>query len=160
ISKKTTGVDALDVAGSFTWGAEATWFLTPHVGVEAMYTQQSTEMSLTSGSVTGRLFDMTVRQIDGNVVYQFLPQAPAVQPFAFGGLGASIFRSADVDTESKLTWTIGAGVKWFPIRQVGARGHLRYKPTHLNDSSSSVCDPFGLCQGFLQQLEFAGGLVL
>jgi len=33
-------------------------------------------------------------------------------------------------------------------------------PTMLNDESSDFCDPFGFCQGSLNQFEMTGGLVL
>jgi hypothetical protein len=52
------------------------------------------------------------------------------------------------------------GVKFFPSRSLGVRAHFRYKPTFLNDSSSDFCDPFGFCQGVLQQIEFAAAAVL
>jgi hypothetical protein len=39
--------------------------------------------------------------------------------------------------------------------------HIRYKPVILSDGSSGdFCDPFGFCQGTLQQFEFAGGVVV
>jgi hypothetical protein len=38
---------------------------------------------------------------------------------------------------------------------------FRYKPTMLNDEDAAdFCDPFGFCQGTLQQIEFAGGAVV
>jgi hypothetical protein len=56
---------------------------------------------------------------------------------------------------------VGGGVKFFPSRLIGARAHVRYKPTFLNDSSSGTfCDPFGFCQGVLQQIEFTAAAVL
>jgi hypothetical protein len=52
-------------------------------------------------------------------------------------------------------------VKYFPWPAVGARVHVRYKPSFLDDSSSGdFCDPFGFCQGYLQQIEFAGAVVV
>ena len=74
--------------------------------------------------------------------------------------GTAFLSAGEFATETKLAWTAGAGIKWFPVPRVGARAHLRYKPTRLNESSSNICDPFGFCQTSLQQLEFAGGLVL
>ena len=71
------------------------------------------------------------------------------------------FRSDDVPSETKFSLGFGGGVKYFFSRSVGVRGHIRYKPTMLNDTASGdFCDPFGFCQGTLQQVEFAAGAVL
>jgi hypothetical protein len=52
-------------------------------------------------------------------------------------------------------------LKYFPWRSIGARAQFRYKPTFLHDTSSGrFCDPFGFCQGVLQQVEFAAAAVL
>jgi hypothetical protein len=60
----------------------------------------------------------------------------------------------------KFSLNVGAGVKYFPWRRIGARAHVRYIPTLLSDTSSGdFCDPFGFCQGVLNQFEFAGGVV-
>ena len=49
----------------------------------------------------------------------------------------------------------------FFSRVVGVRGHVRLQTTMLNDTSSGdFCDPFGFCQGTLQQVEFAAGAVV
>ena len=76
------------------------------------------------------------------------------------GLGATFLSAEDLESETKLSWTLGAGVKWFPSKRLGARLQARYAPTLLDDSSSDVCDPFGFCQGSLHQFELMGGLVL
>ena len=75
------------------------------------------------------------------------------------GAGATFLSAQDLDSETKFSWAVGAGVKWFPSGRIGARAQARYTPTQLNDSSSEVCDPFGFCQGSLHQFEFMGGLV-
>ena len=82
------------------------------------------------------------------------------QPFVFGGLGATFFTSDTVASETKFSLDVGGGVKFFLSRSIGARAHIRYKPTFLNDSSGSFCDPFGFCQGVLQQIEFSAAAVL
>jgi outer membrane protein W len=160
IDKKTVLVQDLEVAGGFTWGGEAAYFVSDHLGFEGLWTQQRTEMTMTTTSGSARLFDMKVGQLHGNVVYQLGGGNASIRPFVFAGLGAAFFSADDLDNETKLSWTLGGGIKWFPLAKVGARAHVRYKPTRLNDTSSSVCDPFGFCQASLPQTEFAGGLVL
>ena len=56
---------------------------------------------------------------------------------------------------------VGGGVKYFPWDRIGARASFRYTPTMMNDEESEdFCDPFGFCQGSLQQIEFAVGAVV
>jgi hypothetical protein len=81
--------------------------------------------------------------------------------FAFAGLGATFFSADDLESETKFSLDLGGGVKYYPWKAIGVRGHFRYKPTMLNDEDAGrFCDPFGFCQGFLQQIEFAGGAVV
>ena len=160
IDKKTTGVQDLDVVGGFTWGAQGAWFFSDHVGVEVLWTRQSTNVTLTTATGSARLLDMNVDQVLGNLVYQWGTRATPFRPFVFAGIGSAFLSADDYETDRSQAWTVGAGLKWFPMTRIGARAHVRYKPTHVNDSASSFCAPFGFCQSTLQQMEFAGGLVL
>ena len=160
IDHKAPGVQDLEASGGLTWGGQVAYFRSDRIGVEVLWAQQETNVTMTTSTGSARLFDMTVGQLHGNVVYQLLRADVQLRPFVFGGLGATFFRASGLNSETKLSWTVGGGVKWFPIPRVGARVHVRYNPVRLNDASSSVCDPFGFCQEALQRVEFAGGLVL
>ena len=104
---------------------------------------------------------MTVRQLQGNVLYEFGAVEAKVRPFVFGGLGATFLSADDLQSETKLSLGLGGGVKYFPWKVIGVRGHVRYKPTMLNDEDAGdFCDPFGFCQGSLQQIELTVGAVV
>jgi opacity protein-like surface antigen len=104
---------------------------------------------------------MTVQQLQGNAVYHVGRSGSRLQPFAFAGLGATFFSAADLQSETKFSWGVGGGVKFFPCEGLGFRGHFRYKPTMLDDEDAGdFCDPFGFCQGTLQQIEIAAGGVV
>jgi opacity protein-like surface antigen len=107
------------------------------------------------------LFTMTIRQLHGNVVRNFGAADARLRPFVFAGLGATFFSADDLESETKFSFGLGGGIKYFPWKAIGVRGHFRYKPTTLNDEDAAdFCDPFGFCQGSLQQIEFAGGAVI
>jgi opacity protein-like surface antigen len=160
IDEKAARVQDLEISGGFTWGGQAAYFVTDHLGVEALFAQQLTNVTMTSTTGSGRLFDMKAGQLLGDVVYQLGNANARIRAFVFGGLGATHFSADELQSETKFAWTAGAGVKWFPLPKVGVRGHLRYKSTHLNDEGSGFCDPFGFCQAWLPQVEIAAGLVL
>jgi outer membrane protein W len=160
LDKRASELSNADIGGGTTWGLQGARFFTPSLGAEVLWTQQASALEVGTADGKADLFTMTVRQLHGNVVYR-LGHGAKWQPFLFGGLGATFFSSDTVESETKLSLDVGGGVKFFPSRLVGARAQVRYNPTFLNDSSSgSFCDPFGFCQGVLQQIEFAAAAVL
>jgi len=161
IDERASELTDVDIRGAITWGLQAARFFTPSLGAEVVWTQQASALEISTADGKADLFTMTVRQLHGNVVYRFGRADAMWQPFVFGGLGATFFTSDTVASETKLSLDVGGGVNVFPSRSVGARAHVRYKPTFLNDSSSGTfCDPFGFCQGVLQQIDFTVAAVL
>jgi outer membrane protein W len=160
IDQRASELSDTDIRGAFTWGLQAARFFTQSLGAEVLWTQQASAFEIGTSDGKADLFTMTVRQLHGNVVYRFGAAGAKWQPFVFGGLGATFFASDTVNSETTLSLDLGGGVKFFPSRLVGARAHVRYKPTFLNDSSSDFCDPFGFCQGVLHQIEFAAAAVV
>lgn len=161
IDKRASELSDLDIRGGFTWGLQGARFFTPSWGAEVLWTRQETALEVGTADGKADLFTMTVRQLHGNVVYRFGGAGRNWQPFVFGGLGATFFSADTVASETKLSLDVGGGLKYFPWAAVGARAHIRYKPSFLNDTSpGDYCDPFGFCQGALQQIELAGAVVV
>jgi hypothetical protein len=160
VDSDAEGVQDVAVSRGVTWGAQGTYFISERIGLETLWTYQSTDVSMTSNGVAGELFEMTMHQILGTVVYQFRGSSAVLRPFVFGGIGATLLDATDLDRETKLSWTIGGGAKWFPHRYVGLRAQLRYKPTQLNDGANDFCNPFGFCQTLLSHFELAAGATL
>jgi outer membrane protein W len=161
IDQRASELSDADIRGEITWGLQGAWFFTSSLGAEALWTQQASAFEVGTSDGKADLFTMTVRQLHGNVVYRLRGADAKWQPFVFGGLGATFFTADTVESETKLSLDVGGGVKFFLSRLVGARAHVRYKPTFLNDSSSDTfCDPFGFCQGVLHQIEFSVAAVL
>ena len=160
IDQRASELSDTDIRGEITWGVQGARFFTPSLGAEVLWTQQASALEVGTADGKADLFTMTVRQLHGNVVYRLGRAGAKWQPFVFGGLGATFFTADTVESETKFSLDVGGGVKFFLSRSIGARAHIRYKPTFLNDSSSSFCDPFGFCQGVLQQIEFSAAAVL
>jgi outer membrane protein W len=162
IDRRAPELNQLDAGGGFTWGLQAARLFTPHWGAEALWTQQKSALQGgTPSAGTFDFFSMTIRQLQGNVVYEFGAGNAALRPFVFGGLGATFFTATDLQSETKLSIDYGAGLNYFAWRKIGVRAHVRFKPTALHDTSAGdVCDPFGFCQSWLPQIEFAAGAVI
>jgi opacity protein-like surface antigen len=123
--------------------------------------QQGSALRLATEAGAANVFTMTIQQLHGNVLYHFGGRDTKLRPFVFGGLGATFFSATELESETKLSYGLGGGVKYFPSKSIGARASFRYTPTMLNDDETvAFCDPFGFCQGSLQQIEFAVGAVV
>ena len=152
------GVDSAGLEGGWLWQFIAGRMFSPKWGAEVLWTEQFSGYQIESEGNSGTLFKMSILQLHGNVVYQFGSAGSRLQPFAFGGAGATFFSATDLQSERKFSIGLGGGVKYSPWKDVAIRGQVRYKPTFLNDEASEFCDPFGFCRSTLQQFEFAGGV--
>src|SRR5688500_15302441 len=97
--------------------------------------QQSSAQRVGTAAGSADLFKLTAGQLHGNVAYRFGGADARLLAFAFAGLGATYFRSDDVPSETTFSLVFGCGVKYFLSRSIGVRGHVRYKPNVLDDSS-------------------------
>jgi opacity protein-like surface antigen len=154
-------LSSLDIGGGFTWGLQIGRLFTPRWGVEMLWTDHSSALTVGTDDGSADLFTMTIGHLHGDVIYHLGAAGARLRPFVFAGLGATLFSADDLKSETKFSFGLGAGVKYFRWQSIGVRAHFRYKPTMLNDEDSAdFCDPFGFCQGSLQQVEFAGGAVI
>lgn len=159
LEPKAAGITDLELEGSFTWGASVSFFFSPRLGVEASWTRQDSALVIGTEGGRAELFDVSVDQLQGSLVYQFGSEQARLRPFVSAGLGAAFLGAPGLEGETKLSLGLGAGLKWLPTARVGARLQARYSPTYLHDSGSDYCDPFGFCKSWLNQLELTGGVV-
>ena len=95
------------------------------------------------------------------MAYHFGAEDADARPFVLAGAGATFFRSDSLQSETKFSWGVGGGVKFYLGEQVGLKFQGKYNPTRLNDESSEpFCDPFGFCQNTLNQFELGVGFIL
>lgn len=154
-------ITQLQISSGFTWGAQFGVFFGPNLGVELSWAQQETGLSLSTAAGSATPFDIDAGQLHGNFIYQFGVEDAKVRPYVLAGLGATFFRSAELRSETKLSWAVGGGAKVFLQEHIGIKLQAKYNPTRLGDESAGdFCDPFGFCQGGLNQFEFGGGLIL
>ncbi|MGH9220645.1 MAG: acyloxyacyl hydrolase, partial [Vicinamibacterales bacterium] len=160
LENRAPELSAVDIAGGFTWGLQSAWLLTPRWGVEALWTRQSSAQTIETGDGSADLFTMTIGQLHGGVVYHLGSADARLRPFVFWGVGATFFSADAYESETKFSFGLGAGVKYFFREAIGLRAQFRYKPTMLNESAADFCDPFGFCQGMLHQIEVAAGALI
>lgn len=152
-------LEGYEIGGGFTWQGQFDYFFTPHLGVETSWAQREGDLTVSTSSGSGELFDIDASQLFGSVVYQWGAAESKVRPFVLGGLGATFFEADAVPSETKLAWAVGGGAKVFLHRKLGIKLQAKYNPTLLNDESSDFCDPFGFCASSVGSFELLSGVV-
>jgi outer membrane protein W len=160
LENRAREIEDLKLSSGVTLGGALTRFFSPHLGAEISFAHQKSAIRLTTATDEADLFEVGIGRLQGSLVYRFGAEGARIRPFLSGGLGATFLGSAYLESETKLAWSIGAGLRWFAGEKTGLSLHARYNPTWLNDADSDYCDPFGFCQDSLKQFELLGGLVL
>ena len=161
LDRRAPVLDSLDVGGGLTWGLQLSRFLTPHLAAELSWMTHWSGLEIGTAAGKADLFEMTVNQLHGNAVYRCLDPAARTRPFVLAGLGASFLNAVGQPSETKVSFGLGGGAEVFVSKLIGVRAQFRYKPTPLGDEEAGdFCDPFGFCQGTLQQVVFSVGLAV
>jgi hypothetical protein len=161
LDNRAPTIEELEIDDGLAWGLQAGHFFTPHLGLEAAWVRQESAVALAQvGGERVDLFATNVDQVLGSVAYRFGGEEARLRPFVFAGLGAAFFSARDLEGETKLAWTLGAGLKFSPSRRLGGRVQAQYVPTRLNDEDADFCDPFGFCQDSLKQFQFTAAVVV
>ena len=136
IDRRAPDLNQLDVRGAFTWGVQAARLFTTHWGAEVLWTQQKS--ALEGGTASSGAFDfftMTVRQLQGNVLYEFGAGEAKVRPFVFGGIGATFFSAADLQSETKLSFDYGGGPQ---LLRVAGHRHACARPFQADGTRRQI----------------------
>jgi hypothetical protein len=160
LDRRAPELDQLDVRGGFTWGGQAGRHFGSRWTAEVLWTEQQSALQVETAAGKADLFAFDVGELHGNALYHFAARDARLRPFVFAGLGATFLSGGGLPSETKLSWALGGGVKYYRWKSLGFRAHVRYKPVVLDDKAGGdFCDPFGFCQGWLHQLEVMGGVV-
>ncbi len=133
--------------------------------IELYYSRQQTKLKADQGPFLGEpLFDVTIEYFHIGGTYGM--SEGAVKPFVVGTLGATHMtpKGAGLSPETKLSLSLGGGVKLALTERVGLRLDARWFGTFFNGSGSVFCSN-GAClvniQGdVLSQYSANAGLVL
>jgi hypothetical protein len=161
-----TRVDPKDSASfGFTFGVN----VTPQTQVEFLFSRQLSKMEV-RGNGNTLSGDMTVDNYHGNFVYNFGESDAKGRPFVFAGLGMTSYGEVmgaknTIPGQSKFSWDIGGGIKFFPSQRIGFKGMVRWTPTYIKTTGTGWwCDPWFGCYPtgiayYANQFEFSGGVV-
>jgi len=131
----------LEVDESSSFGLAVSRSLDPGRRVEIWYANQSSEISADDGAFTGDpLFDLNVHylHLGGTVV---MDQARALQTFVSGGVGVTHFDPdrGGLDSETRLSLSLGFGGKSYLTRNAGLRIDVRWIGTLMDSDAALFC---------------------
>ena len=145
IDRRAPDLNQLDVQHSFTWGSRGPACSQP-IGAPGYVDSAAVGARRRAAwSETFNLFPLTIRQLQGNVLYEFGAGDAKVRPFVFGGIGATFFSGADLQS-AKAVCLIMAGASTFSRRRgigIIAQAHFQADGTARPDRPCDVSDRFG-----------------
>ena len=152
--------------GNVTYGATAGVNATDHFGVEFMWNRQPTVAvgRLSTGN-SNQHVGVNIDQYQGNVTFSFFEKENKLRPFVLAGVGGTKF-SAGGDSDWRISYGIGGGVKYFLTPHMGLRLQARYAPTFLYGTQDGAwCKWWGVCYSttnghFLQQYDMSAGWII
>ncbi len=151
----------------FAWGATLGLNVTDNFGLEFLWSRQSSAINaepLNASQIF--LFDASISQYQGNMLFNLRDPDSRLRPFFLLGLGAT---NVDPDQEGvdgvvKFSWSLGGGVRTYFSERVGVRAQLRWTPTYVTSEPALFCDVFGFCYvvdeaDYANQGEFTTGVI-
>jgi hypothetical protein len=165
-------VDAVD---SLSWGLTFGVFLTQHLEVEFIFDRQASTLQV-EGTKQTDIGDLGIGNYHGVVSYHFGAKNRPFRIYAFGGAGVTSYGSVTftpasgdsrtIDGGTKLSGTMGGGVKFYGGRDVGARIEARFTPTYIKSTDDGWwCDEYWGCYSleqlhYAKQFEISGGVTV
>jgi hypothetical protein len=166
-------VDALNPKSSSSWGFDFNYLASGNFSAGFLWNRQSTTFSGDlAGGGSQDFTDLNVHNYHGILTYHFGDPESKVRPYAFGGLGATVYGLApinniDIDGSTRFSTTWGGGVKVFPTPSIGFKATARWTPTYIkSDAEGIYCSPYWPWScwvvgdpDYSNQLEFSAGVV-
>ena len=165
--------DRVDPKDSFKWGFDVGAYTSDNVQVGFLFGQQVSKLTF-GGTATTEVGDLKISTYHGYFAYNFGERDAPTRPYVMAGLGATHFGAVDFSTpgarvgttgsETQFSTTWGAGVKFFPSGNVGARAGIQWTPTYIkSDAAGWWCDPYWGCYltgnaQYANQWDFSGGV--
>ena len=155
----------INVDGSLNYGATLGVNATDNIGVEFMWNRQPTVVvgRLSTGN-SQRHVGINIDQYQGNFLYTFFEKEKKLRPFILVGVGSTKFAGRG-ESDLRISYGVGGGVKYFFHPHMGVRLQARYTPSYLYATADGAwCNWWGVCYvtsngHYLQQFDMTAGWV-
>ncbi len=157
----------ISIDTSVNAGVSFTFNATENLGLEFLWNRQPTKATgvLSGGGKYPEKININLDQFHGNLLINFNEEDAPLRPFLLFGLGATR-GSGQGSSETKFSFGLGGGIKYFFTKNMGVRLQARYAPTYLYSTAGGLwCNWWGYCwvlsnDKFLSQGDVTAGLVI
>ena len=133
-----TAGQSTDLEDSGSWGFAISSAASPMTRYEFLYSHQDTR--LIDKVNPADTFDLNIHylQLGGTVDVSH----DRIIPFFSGGIGLTLMSPgrSGLNDETRMSLSIGGGLKWFPTERLGIRLEMRGYGTLMDTSGSLFCD--------------------
>ena len=167
-SSATLPLDRLRVNDSLAFGTFLDFSLNRHLQVEFMWNRNNTSYSardIFSQTYTSA-YHSNIDQYQFGFLRMFRSSETRLRPYVAASLGFThSFNNNGNPDDTKFSFSVGGGTKYYVTSHLGLRADLRYLPTYGSSSTETICDPFfGFCQNgnvshYLNRASFTGGII-
>ncbi len=164
-------IDRIVIPASLSWGASAEVRLSDHINLELLWSHQDTELRV-EPTALGAGFDERLSHLNLDSFQlggMWLSGDPGSRARLYVDLllGATILTpSPEFSTLTRVSGSVGGGIKYYFGDHLGARLGIRWLPVYLNSKSSGygACSPWYGCytywgSNFLSQGDAYTGLI-
>lgn len=139
LQDSVTGI-TLDIQDSVSYGGVLSYRMSSQTTVDLLYSHQSTELKAKGPVSSTSLTDLSMDYIHFGGSYVWYPKRK-VRPFIQASLGATLLNPdrADLSSETRFSFGIGGGVKYFFTKNIGLRLDGRALGTLVDNNSSIFC---------------------
>jgi opacity protein-like surface antigen len=130
----------LDIKDSESYGGILAYRTSRETTIELLYSHQSTELRAKGPVSTTSLTDLDMDYIHFGGSYVWYPKRK-LRPFIQASLGATLLnpQRADLDSETRFSFGIGGGAKYFFTKNIGLRLDGRALGTLIDNDSAIFC---------------------
>src|SRR5262245_55161073 len=155
----------IDLKSGVSFGASSGYIMKDSYQFEFMWARQKTELEgeLLNGGTQTKIADANLDQYHFDFLYNFGEPNKQFRPFFLAGVGAShLDPDGDVTGFTKVSYDLGAGIKYYLGPKWGLRLQGRYTPTYISSTDNQIiCDQFGCFLGtdrhYINQGEVSAG---
>jgi len=171
-SRAAPEVQVLALDDAATFGLAVDWQIDRYADAEMQYSYTSSPASPTvfdpdTGAIQrGHAYDLGIHDVTFGILGNLVPAGRTVRPYIGLGLGFSVLvPSNDLASETKLTFSVAAGLRATLSPRFGLRFEARWVPVYLFSTGPGglTCDPlYFVCSSrdtghVIQQADFRLG---
>lgn len=167
IAANDVGLSNMKIKDGVAYGLTLGYRMNDIFTIEAMWSHVGSQLSAEIAGVSDEhLFDLSEDQFHANFLFFASPGMSKVRPYGLLGLGLTYFnpKPSEVDSETRFSFSLGAGFVAMVSQQAGIRLQAKWAPSYINTTSALFIGWWGQpwvvpVNNYMSQWEFTGGLV-